>query len=81
MLIRHDPLEIPAMSESVFADRIVQNLLDTDYYNLDHDAGGVAQLPQRRSGIELHVRSNSEDSAPVILEFRDQIEQLAEPQA
>ena len=27
-------LEIPVMSESVFADRIVQNLLDTDFYKL-----------------------------------------------
>ncbi len=38
------------MSESVFADRIVQNLLDTDFYKLTMMQ---AVLHKRRMGVPL----------------------------
>ncbi len=44
------------MSDKAFGDRIVQNLLDTDFYKLTMMQAvlhGAAQLPQRRSRMGL----------------------------
>ena len=65
------------MSESVFADRIVQNLLDTDFYKLTMMQAVLHNYPNVEVEWEFRCR-NSEDLRPYLAEIRYQIERLAE---
>ena len=65
------------MSESVFADRIVQNLLDTDFYKLTMMQAVLHNYPNVEVEWEFRCR-NSEDLRPYLTEIRHQIERLAE---
>ena len=65
------------MSESVFADRIVQNLLDTDFYKLTMMQAVLHNYPNVEVEWEFRCR-NSEDLRPYLAEIRFQIERLAE---
>ncbi len=67
----------PVMSESVFADRIVQNLLDTDFYKLTMMQAVLHNYPNVEVEWEFRCR-NSEDLRPYLAEIRFQIERLAE---
>lgn len=65
------------MSESVFADRIVQNLLDTDFYKLTMMQAVLHNYPNAEVEWEFRCR-NAEDLTPYLAEIRYQIERLAE---
>ena len=63
------------MSESAFADRIVQNLLDTDFYKLTMMQGVLHNYPDADVEWEFRCR-NGEDLRPYLEEIRRQIAQL-----
>ena len=65
------------MGESVFADRIVQNLLDTDFYKLTMMQAVLHNYPNVEVEWEFRCR-NAEDLTPYLAEIRYQIERLAE---
>lgn len=65
------------MTESVFADRIVQNLLDTDFYKLTMMQAVLHNYPNAEVEWEFRCR-NAEDLTPYLAEIRYQIERLAE---
>ncbi|MBU3058119.1 nicotinate phosphoribosyltransferase [Pseudomonas indica] len=65
------------MSESVFADRIVQNLLDTDFYKLTMMQAVLHNYPNAEVEWEFRCR-NREDLRPYLAEIRYQLERLAE---
>ncbi len=68
------------MAESVFAERIVQNLLDTDFYKLTMMQAVLHNYPNAEVEWEFRSR-NSEDLTPYLAEIRYQIERLAELEA
>ncbi|VXC89719.1 nicotinate phosphoribosyltransferase [Pseudomonas sp. 8Z] len=65
------------MSDSVFADRIVQNLLDTDLYKLTMMQAVLHNYPNAEVEWEFRCR-NSEDLTPYLAEIRYQFERLSE---
>ncbi|MHA6492919.1 nicotinate phosphoribosyltransferase [Pseudomonas borbori] len=65
------------MGESVFAERIVQNLLDTDFYKLTMMQAVLHNYPNTEVEWEFRCR-NQEDLTPYLAEIRYQIERLAE---
>lgn len=65
------------MSESVFADRIVQNLLDTDLYKLSMMQAVLHNYPNVDVEWEFRCR-NGEDLRPYLDDIREQLEQLSE---
>ncbi|WP_437884020.1 nicotinate phosphoribosyltransferase [Pseudomonas sp. LRF_L74] len=65
------------MGESVFAERIVQNLLDTDFYKLTMMQAVLHNYPNAEVEWEFRCR-NSEDLTPYLAEIRYQIERLGE---
>ncbi|SER03309.1 nicotinate phosphoribosyltransferase [Pseudomonas sp. NFACC02] len=65
------------MSESAFADRIVQNLLDTDLYKLSMMQAVLHNYPNVDVEWEFRCR-NSEDLRPYLKDIRQQIEQLCD---
>lgn len=65
------------MGESVFAERIVQNLLDTDFYKLTMMQAVLHNYPNAEVKWEFRCR-NAEDLTPYLAEIRYQIERLAE---
>ena len=65
------------MSESAFADRIVQNLLDTDLYKLSMMQAVLHNYPNVEVEWEFRCR-NGEDLRPYLNEIRYQIEQLCD---
>ncbi|WP_287811016.1 nicotinate phosphoribosyltransferase [Pseudomonas sp.] len=65
------------MAESIFADRIVQNLLDTDFYKLTMMQAVLHNYPNAEVEWEFRCR-NAEDLTPYLAEIRYQIERLAE---
>ncbi|NBA95161.1 nicotinate phosphoribosyltransferase [Pseudomonas sp. R5(2019)] len=65
------------MSESAFADRSVQNLLDTDLYKLTMMQAVLHNYPNVDVEWELRCR-NGEDLRPYLDEIRHQIERLSE---
>lgn len=65
------------MSEKIFSNRIVQSLLDTDYYKLTMMQAVLHHYPNAE--VEWAFRSRSgEDLAPYLDAIRQQIEALAE---
>ena len=68
------------MTESVFAERIVQNLLDTDLYKLTMMQAVLHNYPNAEVEWEFRCR-NSEDLTPYLSEIRQQIESLADLEA
>ncbi|GGU60323.1 nicotinate phosphoribosyltransferase 1 [Pseudomonas laurentiana] len=65
------------MSESAFADRIVQNLLDTDFYKLTMMQAVLHNYPNVEVEWEFRCR-NGEDLRPYLADIREQIERLSE---
>ncbi|TRX74669.1 nicotinate phosphoribosyltransferase [Pseudomonas mangiferae] len=65
------------MAESVFAERIVQNLLDTDFYKLTMMQAVLHNYPNAEVEWEFRCRS-SEDLRPYLAEIRYQIERLVD---
>jgi nicotinate phosphoribosyltransferase len=65
------------MSEPVFADRIVQTLLDTDLYKLSMMQAVLHNYPNVDVEWEFRCR-NGEDLRPYLAELTAQIERLAE---
>lgn len=65
------------MAESVFAERIVQNLLDTDFYKLTMMQAVLHNYPNAEVEWEFRCRSG-EDLRPYLAEIRFQIERLAD---
>ena len=65
------------MGESVFAERIMQNLLDTDFYKLTMMQAVLHNYPNVEVEWEFRCR-NAEDLTPYLAEIRYQIERLAE---
>jgi len=65
------------MSEPVFADRIVQTLLDTDLYKLSMMQAVLHNYPNVDVEWEFRCR-NGEDLRPYLAELTVQIERLAE---
>ncbi|CAI3800795.1 Nicotinate phosphoribosyltransferase 2 [Pseudomonas sp. MM221] len=65
------------MSESVFGPRIIQNLLDTDFYKITMMQAVLHNYPNAEVEWEFRCR-NSEDLSPYLAEIRHQVEQLAE---
>ncbi|MGE8502592.1 nicotinate phosphoribosyltransferase [Pseudomonas berkeleyensis] len=65
------------MSNSIFADRIVQNLLDTDFYKLTMMQAVLHNYPNAEVEWEFRCR-NAEDLTPYLAEIRYQIERLSE---
>ena len=65
------------MSESVFGPRIIQNLLDTDFYKITMMQAVLHNHPNAEVEWEFRCR-NGEDLSPYLAEIRYQIEQLAE---
>ena len=65
------------MRESVFAERIVQNTLDTDFYKLTQMQAVLHNYPNAEVEWECRCR-NDEDLRPYLSEIRQQIEQLAD---
>ncbi|MCY1402337.1 Nicotinate phosphoribosyltransferase 2 [compost metagenome] len=65
------------MSESVFSDPVVQNLLDTDFYKLTMMQAVLHNYPNVEVEWEFRCR-NGEDLRPYLAEIRQQIEQLCE---
>jgi len=68
------------MRESVFAERIVQNTLDTDFYKLTQMQAVLHNYPNAEVEWEFRCR-NDEDLRPYLSEIRQQIERLAETSA
>ncbi len=68
------------MRESVFAERIVQNTLDTDFYKLTQMQAVLHNYPNAEVEWEFRCR-NDEDLRPYLSEIRQQIEQLAHTSA
>ncbi|WP_459205868.1 nicotinate phosphoribosyltransferase [Pseudomonas sp. MLB6B] len=65
------------MSEHIFGDRIVQNLLDTDFYKITMMQAVLHNYPNAEVEWEFRCR-NGEDLSPYLAEIRYQVEQLAE---
>ncbi|WP_409260432.1 nicotinate phosphoribosyltransferase [Pseudomonas putida] len=65
------------MSESVFGPRIIQNLLDTDFYKITMMQAVLHNYPNAEVEWEFRCR-NREDLSPYLAEIRNQIEQLSE---
>jgi len=65
------------MSESVFGPRIIQNLLDTDFYKITMMQAVLHNYPNAEVEWEFRCR-NGEDLSPYLAEIRYQVEQLAE---
>lgn len=65
------------MSESAFADRTVQSLLDTDFYKLTMMQAVLHNYPNVDVEWEFRCR-NGEDLRPYLGQIREQIERLAE---
>ncbi|QCI13144.1 nicotinate phosphoribosyltransferase [Pseudomonas putida] len=65
------------MSDSVFGPRIIQNLLDTDFYKITMMQAVLHNYPNAEVQWEFRCR-NGEDLAPYLAEIRYQVEQLAE---
>ncbi|WP_166357830.1 nicotinate phosphoribosyltransferase [Pseudomonas akapageensis] len=65
------------MSESVFSDSVVQNLLDTDFYKLTMMQAVLHNYPNVDVEWEFRCR-NGEDLRPYLAEIRQQIEYLCE---
>ncbi|MBB3104482.1 nicotinate phosphoribosyltransferase [Azomonas macrocytogenes] len=65
------------MSESPFTARIVQNLLDTDFYKLTMMQAVLHNYPNAEVEWEFHSR-NDEDLRPYFSEIRQQLELLSE---
>jgi len=65
------------MAESAFGERIVQNLLDTDFYKLTMMQAVLHNYPNAEVEWEFRCR-NQEDLTPYLAEIRYQIERLAE---
>ncbi|MEN5300778.1 nicotinate phosphoribosyltransferase [Pseudomonas sp. TWI628] len=65
------------MSESVFGPRIIQNLLDTDFYKITMMQAVLHNYPNAEVEWEFRCR-NGEDLSPYLAEIRYQIEQLSE---
>jgi len=65
------------MSESVFGPRIIQNLLDTDFYKITMMQAVLHNYPNAEVEWEFRCR-NGEDLSPYLGQIRYQIEQLAE---
>ncbi|MGG4660832.1 nicotinate phosphoribosyltransferase [Pseudomonas vlassakiae] len=65
------------MSESVFGPRIIQNLLDTDFYKITMMQAVLHNYPNAEVEWEFRCR-NWEGLSPYLAEIRYQIEQLAE---
>lgn len=65
------------MSDSIFADRIVQNLLDTDLYKLTMMQAVLHNYPNAEVEWEFRCR-NSEDLTHYLAEIRYQFERLSE---
>ncbi|WP_286785759.1 MULTISPECIES: nicotinate phosphoribosyltransferase [Pseudomonas] len=68
------------MRESVFAERIVQNTLDTDFYKLTQMQAVLHNYPNAEVEWEFRCR-NDEDLRPYLSEIRQQIEQLSDTSA
>jgi nicotinate phosphoribosyltransferase len=68
------------MRESVFAERIVQNTLDTDFYKLTQMQAVLHNYPNAEVEWEFRCR-NDEDLRPYLSEIRQQIERLADTSA
>ena len=67
------------MNSSAFSERIVQSLLDTDFYKLTMMQAVLHHYPNAE--VEWAFRSRSgEDLTPYLDEIRQQIEALAELQ-
>ena len=65
------------MSDSAFGERIIQSLLDTDYYKLTMMQAVLHHYPNAE--VEWAFRSRSdEDLTPYLSEIRRQVEALAE---
>jgi len=69
--------ELTKMSESAFSDRIVQNLLDTDFYKLTMMQAVLHNYPNVDVEWEFRCR-NGEDLRPYLSEIRHQIALLCE---
>jgi nicotinate phosphoribosyltransferase len=67
------------MSESPFAERIVQNLLDTDFYKLTMMQAVLHNYPNAEVEWEFRCRSD-EDLRPYLSEIRYHLESLSELQ-
>jgi nicotinate phosphoribosyltransferase len=65
------------MSEGVFGERIVQNLLDTDFYKITMMQAVLHNYPNAEVEWEFRCR-NDEDLSPYLAEIRYQVEQLAD---
>jgi nicotinate phosphoribosyltransferase len=65
------------MPDSAFSGRIVQNLLDTDFYKLTMMQAVLHNYPNAEVEWEFRCRNN-EDLTPYLAEIRYQIEQLAD---
>lgn len=65
------------MSDSVFGPRIIQNLLDTDFYKITMMQAVLHNYPNAEVEWEFRCR-NGEDLSPYLAEIRYQVEQLAE---
>ncbi|BAN47314.1 nicotinate phosphoribosyltransferase [Metapseudomonas resinovorans] len=65
------------MADSAFSGRIVQNLLDTDFYKLTMMQAVLHNYPNAEVEWEFRCRNN-EDLTPYLAEIRYQIEQLAD---
>ncbi len=65
------------MSQSVFSDPVVQNLLDTDFYKLTMMQAVLHNYPNVEVEWEFRCR-NGEDLRPYLAEIRQQIEHLCE---
>lgn len=65
------------MPDSAFSGRIIQNLLDTDFYKLTMMQAVLHNYPNAEVEWEFRCR-NDEDLTPYLAEIRYQIEQLAD---
>ena len=65
------------MSNSVFGPRIIQNLLDTDFYKITMMQAVLHNYPNAEVEWEFRCR-NDEELTPYLAEIRYQIEQLAD---
>jgi len=70
---------VKTMGESVFAERTVQNLLDTDFYKLTMMQAVLHNYPNAEVEWEMRCR-NGEDLRPYLAEIRHQIERLQDLQ-
>lgn len=67
----------PFMSDSAFADRIVQSLLDTDFYKLTMMQAVLHNYPNVDVEWEFRCR-NGEDLRPYLGQIREQVERLSD---